>query len=272
MYQSMADMNEYFSGEKLYGDDFSFEQIQKWYDQEAESYANMYGKNTGEKDFSHRINILYGFKYLKNIPVIECALGLGSSWGYEFMPVIDTIKELQIIDSSQQTVSQKLGNLKPIYHLANISGKIDFPDNTFELIIVFSTLHHIPNVTFVLNELFRVLKPGGYMLLKEPVNSMGDWRMKRDGLTVNERGIPPHLLKKMIKNVKLQIVARHYFHTMASFLMRITHNNTFFQSKTYLLIDKYLSKILSFNMHYHPVNKIQRICPQAVFYVLKKNT
>ncbi len=38
-------MNEYLAGEKLYGDDFSFEQIKNWYDQEAEGYADLGSKN-----------------------------------------------------------------------------------------------------------------------------------------------------------------------------------------------------------------------------------
>jgi len=263
-------MDEYFSGEKLYGDDFSFEQIQKWYEQEAEAYANMYGINANENNYNHHPNIMYGYKYLNKLSNIKCALGYGSSWGYEFLPIINKIQELHIIDSSQQTVNQKLGNLTPIYHLANISGAIDFPDNTFELITVFSTLHHIPNVTFVLNELFRVLKPNGYMLLREPINSMGDWQEEREGLTVNERGIPPQILEKIILRADIQIVKRNYFHSMIAFLIRISNKSNFFQSKTYHVIDKYLSKLLKFNMHYHPTNKLQRISPQEVFYVLRK--
>ena len=186
------------------------------------------------------------------------------------MPIIDKIQELHIIDSSKQTVTQKICNLIPIYHVANIAGTIDFPDNSFDLITVFSVIHHIPNVTFVLNELFRVLKPNGNMLLREPVSSMGDWRVKREGLTVNERGIPPRILEKIIIDADMKIIKKHYFNTMTSFFRRIMPNSTFFHSKTYHLIDKYLSKILTLNMHYHPTNKLQRISPQTVFYVLKK--
>jgi SAM-dependent methyltransferase len=100
---------------------------------------------------------MYGYKYLKKISGFNKVLGLGSSWGYEFLPIIDKIRELHIIESSLQTRSKKLGSLIPVYHTPNVSGVIDFPDNSFDLITVFSTLHHIPNVTFVLKELFRVL-------------------------------------------------------------------------------------------------------------------
>jgi len=266
----MTNIEKYFEGEELYGDDFSSEQIKKWYEQEAEAYAQLYGINDNESNHSHHINIMYGYKHLEKIKSFNNVLGFGSSWGYEFMPIIDKIQTLQIIDSSEQTIAKKIGSITPTYYKANISGKIDIPDNTFDLVNALSTIHHTPNVTFILNELFRVLKPGGYMFLKEPVISMGDWRTKREGLTINERGIPPLLLDKIIKDADMQIIKKQYFCTMTAFLMRMSKNHSFFQSKTYFIIDKYLSRLLTFNMHYHPTKKRQRICPQTVFYILRK--
>jgi ubiquinone/menaquinone biosynthesis C-methylase UbiE len=162
-----------------------------------------------------------------------------------------------------------LGNIKPVYVKPDICGNINFLDNTFDLITSFDTLHHIPNVSFVLNELSRVLKSGGYLLLREPINSMGDWRTKRPGLTVNERGIPKDYLSGIIQKAHLQVVKKHYYGCMISFLQR-TFKLNLLNSKAYLHIDKYLSKIFAFNIHYHPQNKIQRISPTSVFYVLKK--
>jgi ubiquinone/menaquinone biosynthesis C-methylase UbiE len=213
---------------------------------------------------------MYGYKYLKHIPVFDKVLGLGSSWGYEFLPVIDKIKELHIIESSLQTRSKELGTLTLLYHTPSVSGIINFPDNSFDLINVFSTLHHIPNVTFVLKELFRVLKPNGYLLLKEPINSMGDWRKKREGLTINERGIPEQIFDRTIQESNMYIVQKHYLSCMTSFFRRITNNHPFFRTKYYYMIDKYLSKLFAFNITYHPTTKLKRIAPHVAFYVLRK--
>jgi SAM-dependent methyltransferase len=262
--------DSFFSGEKLYGNDFSIEQIQEWYEQESEAYAQISGLKVQSETYNHNINNMYGYKYLKNISTFGKVLGLGSSWGYEFLPIIDKIKELNIIEASMQTRSKKLGDLIPVYHTPNISGAIDFPDNSFDLINVFSTLHHIPNVAFVLKELFRVLKPGGYLLLKEPINSMGDWREKRDGLTVNERGIPLKILVKIIEDADMNIIQKHLFACMTSFLVRMTKNHPFFGSKCYYIIDKYLSKLFTFNIIYHPTTRLKRIAPHDVFFVLEK--
>jgi SAM-dependent methyltransferase len=230
----------------------------------------MYGVKVQMEKYNHHVHNMYGYKYLKKIPSFEKVLGLGSSWGYEFLPVIDKIKELNIIESSLQTRSKKLGSLIPVYHTPNVSGAINFPDNSFDLISVLDTLHHIPNVSFVLKELFRVLKPNGYLLLSEPIVSMGDWRKKRPGLTANERGIPEKILNETIQKFNIHIVQKHYFACMTSFFVRITKGHSFFRSQYYYILDKYLSKLFAFNIIYHPITRLQRIAPQCVFYVLRK--
>lgn len=268
----MDEMEKYFTGEVLYGDDFSEDEIKQWYSQEAEAYANLYGNNMAEGSSYgyNQLNVFYGYSHLKACQTFDKALGFGASWGYEFMPIIDKIKSLDIIESSTQTISTQLGNIVPKYTVPNVKGDIDFSDNTFNLITCFDTLHHIPNVSFVLKELFRVLKPGGYMLLREPIHSMGDWRDKRIGLTKNERGIPLLYFSKIILDSKIDIIEKHYYSCMTSYFNRIFNGSRFLNTKAYLYIDKYLSKLFAFNVHYHETNKLQRIAPISIFYVLRK--
>ena len=266
----MDEFNHFFNENRLYGDDFSLEEIRQWYDVEAEAYANLYGLNSDDESYGYaNLNQLYGFRYIKDIDSFHHVLGFGSSWGYEFLPIIDKIKKLTIIESSIQTRSLKINELVPEYKSPNVEGTIDFPDNSFDLITCFSTLHHIPNVSFVLKELFRVLKNGGFMLLREPVNSMGDWRDKRIGLTANERGIPKDYLSNIIHQHGMVVVKKHYYYCMTAFFMRAFKklNPDAWQ---YLYLDKFLSSLFIFNMHYHPTNILQRISPTSVFYVLKK--
>jgi ubiquinone/menaquinone biosynthesis C-methylase UbiE len=68
------------------------------------------------------------------------------------------------------------------------SGTLPFPDGTFDLITFSGVLHHIPNVSYVVGELARVVTPDGYLLLREPIHSMGDWRGPRRGLTKKNAG------------------------------------------------------------------------------------
>lgn len=63
---------------------------------------------------------------------------------------------------------------------------LDFESEQFDLITCLGALHRIPNVSMVVNELYRCLGKGGYLLLREPVVSMGDWSVPREGLTKRE--------------------------------------------------------------------------------------
>jgi ubiquinone/menaquinone biosynthesis C-methylase UbiE len=47
------------------------------------------------------------------------------------------------------------------------NGKLDFPDNYFGFVSCFLTLHHVPNLTLLLQEIKRVLIPNGLLLIIE---------------------------------------------------------------------------------------------------------
>lgn len=47
------------------------------------------------------------------------------------------------------------------------AAKLNFPDSTFDAVIDFGIIHHIPNWRDCLKELHRVLKPGGQLILED---------------------------------------------------------------------------------------------------------
>lgn len=266
-------MNEYFDGKKLYGDDFTYDEIKKWYEEEAEGYADL--GNTDKNSYSygyHMVNQVHGFDKLGN-KNFESAMGFGSAWGEEFEPIIHRIKELTIIEPSDNMVNNKIGDLKPKYVKPEISGKLVFEDNTFDLITCFGALHHVPNVSYVVSEFIRVLKPGGYLLFREPIVSMGDWRLPRKGLTKNERGIPVAIFDKELSKHNVEIVSREYCFTAVSMMQR-TFGSLFkkpiYSYKFYILVDKYISKLLKFNTRYFTNNNLRKISPDSIYFVVKK--
>lgn len=44
---------------------------------------------------------------------------------------------------------------------------IPFPDNYFDFITLLHVIHHVPNIDGFIKEMTRVLKPGGYLVLRE---------------------------------------------------------------------------------------------------------
>jgi len=266
-------MKEYFEGIKLYGNDFSFNEIKKWYEEEVEGYADLGSKDKKSYTYGyHMLNTIHGFNKLKKIN-FENVMGFGSAWGYEFEPIIKRIKKLTIIEPSDNLVNNKIGNLSPKYVKPDIIGRLTFDDNSFDLITCFGTLHHIPNVSFVLSELIRVLKPNGYLLLREPIISMGDWRKPRKGLTKNERGIPISFFEKELVKYSIEIVSKDYCFTLTSLIQRVIgflFKKPIYSYKIYVLFDKFISGLLKHNVKYHATKKINKISPQSIFYVIKK--
>lgn len=266
-------MDKHINDKTLYGDDFTIEQIAKWYNQEKEAYANLGSKNAETYTYGyHALNNLHGFSYLKNMH-FNNVLGLGAAWGYEFDVMINKINNLYIIEPSNNLRSKKIGHIEPAYVTPEISGAIHYPDSFFDMVTSFGTLHHIPNVSYVISELIRVTQKGGYILIREPVISMGDWTKPRKGLTANERGIPLNVFRGFLAKQPVQIINEGLCFTMTAFFQRIWikfSKKPIYTYKSYILIDKWLSKIFYWNLHYHATHKLQRIAPQSVFYVLRK--
>jgi len=266
-------MIEYLNGNKLYGNDFSLEQIKQWYLEESEGYAEL--GNSNAKTYKYGYDLLnkkYGFDKLK-VSEFGNVLGMGSAWGHEFQPIISKINKLTIIEPSDNLVSQKIGNLKPIYIKPNIDGSLELDSNSYDLITCFGTLHHIPNVSYVLSEMIRVLKPNGYLLIREPIISMGDWRKNRKGLTKNERGIPVSFFDSEFSKYPMGIISKKYCFTGTSLFMKAFGKflkKPIFSYNLYIFFDSFLSSILKNNVHYLSNRKLDKVAPSSIFYVLKK--
>ena len=273
---SESNINEYFSGSSLIGNNYSIDQITEWYNDEKEGYAGLVQIDLKDDHYPYQeLNWVHGFKYLPANIKTQKVLGIGSAFGQEFEPIVDNISELTIIEPSDELFTEKIGAVKPQYIKPTVAGKIDFPDNTFDLITSFGVLHHIPNVSFVLNEILRVLKPGGYFLLREPIVSMGDWREPRLGLTKRERGIPVHVFEDVFSKNKVEILNKNYLTCMTSFIqskLGFIASKKLISYRAYIVMDKFLASLLSWNIRYHHVKFHHKLAPQNVAYVIKKTS
>jgi len=50
--------------------------------------------------------------------------------------------------------------------------KLDFPDRTFDIVSIASSLHHLERPEKVLKEMFRVIKPQGYLIIQEMYSNL----------------------------------------------------------------------------------------------------
>jgi SAM-dependent methyltransferase len=257
-------------GEKLYGDDFSLGEIQAWFDDEREGYANLGAKDRKAYQYGyHALNSENGFRHLPDRR-FRRVLSLGGAYGDELLPVISRVDEVVISDPSVALAVQEIRGVPVRYTKPQIDGIIPFSDGTFDLLTCLGVLHHIPNVSTVVAELYRCLAPGGYALVREPIISMGDWRKPRRGLTMRERGIPLSILRNTLRAAGFSIVRETLCMFPLTYRFRWFLKDPVFNYRAVVKWDRLASKMFAWNLRYHATNFAQKFRPASAFYVLSR--
>jgi SAM-dependent methyltransferase len=257
---------QYSDGKSLYGDDFSSDQIQAWFRDEAVAYYRLPEDREPGLYAYHARNWRHGFRHLPSQP-FEHVLCLGGAYGDELQPILGRAKRVTILEPAGEFRNPKFEYVKP-----DASGRMPFADNTFDLTTCFGVLHHIPNVSAVVREMTRCAKPGGWQLICEPSHSMGNWDRPRRLLTRHERGIPPAIFRHIVADAGLQIVRqRRCMFSLTSRLELLLPKRQFaFNKKWITAFDDYLSNLPIWAQHYHATNLVQKLRPLALFLVLQK--
>lgn len=267
----------YLSGRELYGDDFTQDEIDEWFESEREGYANLgsAASDGGGDDASgysyHALNEWHGYRHLPKGKRFRRALGLGSAYGAEFEPIADRIDTLTILEPSDQLVGANVGGLVPEYVKPHPSGTMPFLDASFDLLVCLGTLHHIPNVTHVVHEIGRVLEPGGYALIREPIVSMGDWRKYRGpGCTERERGIPLRHITEAITGAGLTIEHRGFSGFPVTLRLGRAFKTPTYNSTPMTVLDSVMSQVARPMYSYHAETKWRKLRPTSAFFVARR--
>lgn len=72
------------------------------------------------------------------------------------------------LDLSQVQMVRAKKRFRKINYVVGNASKLPFKSNTFDLVVAINLLHHITDSEKVLNEVYRVLKPGGKLLTVDP--------------------------------------------------------------------------------------------------------
>lgn len=108
---------------------------------------------------------------LKHIPggrVLDVATGAG-----RFVEILKTdlvsYTEIVAIDNAEraQEAFKKAFDDPSIHFLNMDANALNFPDASFDTVAVCFSLHHLPDPMLVLQEMKRVLRPGGYFIVSE---------------------------------------------------------------------------------------------------------
>jgi SAM-dependent methyltransferase len=262
-HRNPREIEECLEGKKLYGDEFSPDQVAAWFADEKEATTEIRGPDWQYK--YHELNQFHGYDRLP-ARRFSNVLSLGGGDGSELLPLIDTLDRVTILESSEHLRPA----IKAQYVLPETDGSIPFPENTFDLITCLSVLHHIPNVSRVIREIYRCADTGGFVLLREPTISMGDWRKPREGLSKHERGIPLHLMRQLIHDVGFNVISETRFCFAPIMYLNRKLKRNFYGSRFMLRLDSMLCKLPIWNGKYHAKTALEKFRPSGVFYVLTK--
>ncbi len=134
----------------------------------------------------------YLWNQLTELPYFRALLRAVESRFYEDLPVLAPVLDLGSGDGSfaRQTFSEPLDagidpwwgptlEAKAVHHHHLLAlaqgGQMPFADASFQTVVSNSVLEHIPDLDPVINEVARVLKPGGYLLFCSPSDHFTDW-------------------------------------------------------------------------------------------------
>lgn len=260
----------WFAGTELYGDDLRGAELERWFADERDAYHAL-GAGEGEGRYGyHALNVFHGFSRLPAGERFGHVLGFGSNVGEELLPILPRIGRLTLLDSSPHYEVASLHGRPLQYRLAGPDGRIDLPDADVDLVSALSVLHHIANVSQVLHELARVLRPGGWLLLREPVHTMGDWRRPRRGLTPRERGLPRAWLLQQLGEAGF-VVQRSAPCVFAPWvrLVQLVRGNTH-ASPLLTRVDAVLARLFEPNSTYHRTTWWRKFAPSAQFIVARR--
>jgi ubiquinone/menaquinone biosynthesis C-methylase UbiE len=103
-----------------------------------------------------------------NIPVSTILdAGTGSGDFIEVLKDVFPLAQITGIDPNTESLMEAARKF-PDFLLAEMSAeKLEFDDNTFDLVSISMALHHLPNVQTALKELQRVVKPNGWIIVNE---------------------------------------------------------------------------------------------------------
>ncbi len=265
-------------GSHLVGDDFTAAQLQCWFSEEQEAFFEGDSGNSEEDPwyaYMRYVNRVLGFSAVKEKMTQAdnmLVLGPGSGKEVEEFAVEHPDCRLHFLEASenfQRILKERFPSSRIV--VPQFSGDIALADNTQNFVCAFSVLHHIPNVSKVINEIGRVMRQGGLLMVREPCSSMGDWRGPRSA-TPNERGISRALINHFAERAGFEL-------ERAPTPILLEPLNKIFKKSLGLkviphpalyAVDRVLSRILSFNDYYWRDTFYKKLGPSSYFYLFRK--
>ncbi len=264
-------------GRKLFGDDFSSEQIRQWYETEVSGFFDLLSNHYRITDADNRyayeyaaLNHFHAFAALLGRRFETC-LALGCAAGDDIAPLAVVVQRFIAIEPDGRWWREEIGGKPAQYLKPSFLGDLPVQSQTIDVATSIGVLHHIPNVSHVVSEIARVLRVGGLFVVREPISSMGDWRKPRPGLTAHERGLPLPWFEQLARANGFRVLRRRacMFNPLTSLCKRLGFA-TPLAMPPIVRIDSWLSEALRWNIHYWRDSLAKKLAPSSAFWILER--
>jgi ubiquinone/menaquinone biosynthesis C-methylase UbiE len=102
-----------------------------------------------------------------NLPEAGRLLDAGGGTGRVAKALNAYISDIVIVDTSLEMLRQTKDHSE-LSRINSFVEELPFVDQSFDRVIMVDALHHVHSQQSTINELWRVLKPGGRILIEEP--------------------------------------------------------------------------------------------------------
>jgi ubiquinone/menaquinone biosynthesis C-methylase UbiE len=103
---------------------------------------------------------------LGKLPVAGHLLDIGGGTGRVASSLVGLLDNIEVLDLSMGML--RMAREKNLRAICASSVKLPFPNQYFSRVLVVDALHHFELQDVVINEIWRVLKPGGLAIIIEP--------------------------------------------------------------------------------------------------------
>jgi SAM-dependent methyltransferase len=148
-------------------------------------------------------------------------LDVGCGSGSNSLALVAKGHKVRGVDISEEGIARYRGHGFD-GHVVDLESGIDYPDGTFDLAFCSEVIEHMTSPEILAGEMFRVLKPGGRLVLSTPNSAFWLYRaLGMIGFTVSELQHPKHFqffsrrsLLKLLQNAgfrPLQLTGRNMY-------------------------------------------------------------
>lgn len=108
-------------------------------------------------------------RFFRKIGGVDNLLEIGGGFGRLIPSYLSLARKICLTDPSESLLSiakKKHQDKKQIFFQKASLPNLPYPDSNFQAVVIVRVAHHLPDLKPVFKEVYRVLKPGGYLILE----------------------------------------------------------------------------------------------------------